>query len=257
MSKTFDTIQRGYLFDDLKQILNPDELCLIHLLLDNVEIAVKLENELGELYKSLIGSLQGDAVSALFFIIYLATILRKSKIQIENKENSIVPHLQDHNYAKSNSRQHQEEYNYSKKTPENTTFTVDQQYADDISWASTSLTTLETIESIVPAELKARNLYVNESKTEKYSISRNSNDNWKSGKLVGSKLDTECDIKHRKTGKPRISKTETNPTKSKNINNRQTKNFRSVTGKYLPIQLRVMGPNAQEAHIDVYQRHST
>ena len=26
MSKAFDTIQRGYLFDDLKQILDPDEL---------------------------------------------------------------------------------------------------------------------------------------------------------------------------------------------------------------------------------------
>ena len=117
MSKAFDTIQRGYLFDDLKQILNPDKLCLIHLLLDNVEIAVKLENELGELFKSLIGSPQGDAASALFFIIYLATILRKSKIQIENKENPIVPHLQDHNYAKSNSRQHLEEHNYSKNAP--------------------------------------------------------------------------------------------------------------------------------------------
>ena len=98
---------------------------------------------------------------------------------MENKENSIVPHLQDHNYAKSSSRQRIEEHNYSKKTPENTTFTMGQQYADDISWASTSLTTLETIESIVPAELKTRNLCVNESKTEKYSISRTSNDDWK------------------------------------------------------------------------------
>ena len=63
MSKAFDTIQRGYLFDDLKHILDPDELYLIHLLLDNVEIAVKLENELGELFKSLKGSPQGDAAS--------------------------------------------------------------------------------------------------------------------------------------------------------------------------------------------------
>ena len=80
MSKFFGTIQRRCLFDDLKHILDPDELCLIHLLLDNVEIAVKLENELGELFKSLIGSPQGDAASALFVIIYLATILRKSKL---------------------------------------------------------------------------------------------------------------------------------------------------------------------------------
>ena len=162
---------------------------MIHLSLDNVKIAVKL----GELFKLLIGSPQGDAANALFFIIYIATILRKSKIQIENKENSIVPHLQDHNYAKFNSRQHLEEHNYSKKAPERTTVTVDQQCVDYISWASTILTTLEIIETIVPAELKARNLYVNESKTEKYSISKNSNDDWKNCKLVGSKLDTECE----------------------------------------------------------------
>ena len=167
--------------------------------MDNVEIAVKLENELGELFKSLIGSPQGDAASALFFIIYLATILRKSKLQIENKENHNISHLQDHNYAKSGSKQHLEEHNYSRKAPENATFTLDKQYADDISWASTSLSTLETIETIVPAELKARNLYVNESKTEKYSISRDSNDDWKNCKLVGSKLDTERDISNRKT----------------------------------------------------------
>ena len=133
MSKAFDTIQRGYLFDDIKHILDSDELCLIHLLLKNVEIAVKLENELGELFKSLIGSPQGDAASTLFYIIYLATILRKSKLQIENKENPNIPHLQYHNYAKSSSRQHLEEYNYSKKAPENATFTLYQQYADDIS----------------------------------------------------------------------------------------------------------------------------
>ena len=65
MSKAFDTIQRGYLFDNLKHILDSDELCLIHLLLDNFEIAVKLENELGELFKSLIGSPQGDAASPI------------------------------------------------------------------------------------------------------------------------------------------------------------------------------------------------
>ena len=136
MSKAFYTIQRGYLFDDLKHRLDPDELCLIHLFLDNVEIAVKLENELEELFKSLTGSPQGDAASDLFFIIFLATIPRKSKLQIENKENPNIPHLQDHNYAKSSSRQHLEEHNYSKIAPKNPTFTLDQQYADDISWAS-------------------------------------------------------------------------------------------------------------------------
>ena len=44
MSKAFDTIQRGTLFEDLKEIVYLDELHLIHLLLNDVEIAVKLEN---------------------------------------------------------------------------------------------------------------------------------------------------------------------------------------------------------------------
>ena len=68
MSKAFDTIQRGFIFQDLKDILNNDELHLILLLLDNVKIAVKLENEIGEHFDSLIGSPQGDAASALFLL---------------------------------------------------------------------------------------------------------------------------------------------------------------------------------------------
>ena len=40
---------------------------------------------------------------------------------------------------------------------------------------------------------------MNESKPEKYSISRDSNDDWKNCKLVGNKLDTERDISNRKT----------------------------------------------------------
>ncbi len=182
MSKAFDTIQRGVLFEDLKDVLEPDELYLIHLLLDNVQIAVKLENEIGELFKSLIGSPQGDAASALFFIIYLAVTLKIAKENCE-KDNKLVPkHLSDHCYEKI----------------QELVFTLDQQYADDISWASTSKNVLENIESTVPKTLKSRNLFVNKSKTEKYSISRNSSEDWKNCKLVGSKLDTVKDIANRK-----------------------------------------------------------
>ena len=79
MSTAFDTIQRGTLFEDLKGTLEYDELHLIHLLLDNVQISVKLENETGKLFKSLIGSPHGDAASSLFFIIYLAVTLKNEK----------------------------------------------------------------------------------------------------------------------------------------------------------------------------------
>ena len=45
MSKAFDTIQRGTLFEDLKEILTIDELNLIHLLLNDVQLAAKLEEK--------------------------------------------------------------------------------------------------------------------------------------------------------------------------------------------------------------------
>jgi hypothetical protein len=182
MSKAFDTIQRGTLFEDLKGILENDELHLIHLLLDDVQISVKLENENGKLFKSLIGSPQGDAASALFFIIYLAVTLKNAK-QKCTENNLLLPnHLGDHGYEPT----------------ENIVFTLDQQYADDISWASTSKTVLENIETIIPEVLKERNLFVNESKTEKYTISKNSTNEWKDCKLVGSKLETVNDIEYRK-----------------------------------------------------------
>ena len=99
MSKAFDTIQRGTLFEDLKEILEPDELYLIHLLLNDVEIVVKLENQIGELFKSLIGSPQGDAASALFFIIYLATILKQAKQKLTEKDQALPLHFKDHTYT--------------------------------------------------------------------------------------------------------------------------------------------------------------
>jgi len=41
-------------------------------------------------------------------------------------------------------------------------------------------------------------LFVNESKTEKYTISKNSTNEWKDCKLVGSKLETVNDMENRK-----------------------------------------------------------
>ena len=58
--------KEAFCFEDLRKFLSNDELHLIHLLSDNVKLAVKLENQIGELFKSKIGSPQGDAASALF-----------------------------------------------------------------------------------------------------------------------------------------------------------------------------------------------
>ena len=51
---------------------------------------------------------------------------------------------------------------------------IDQQYADDIGSASPNTEKVEEIENTVPHILKNRNLMVNESKTEKYTVERKS-----------------------------------------------------------------------------------
>ena len=76
MSKAFDTLKRDIIIEDLRKVLNKDEIQLVALLLENVELCVKLENQLGSALKTNIESPQGDGASALFFIQYLAERLK-------------------------------------------------------------------------------------------------------------------------------------------------------------------------------------
>ena len=168
MSKAFDTIQRGTLIEDLRQVLNNSELFLIALLLKDVEFAVKLNNKKGQKFLTNIGSPQGDSASAIFFIIYLAVSLC-----IACNNNVLV----------------QSEHNYNKSIDDH--ITIDQQYADDIGWATTEDEEIENIQKDIPPILKDRNLFVNEDKTESYTVKRNGNEDWKTCKYVGSLLDTK------------------------------------------------------------------
>ena len=175
MSKAFDTIQRGTLLSDLQPILKNDELHLISILLQNVSYSVKLDGRIGEPFSTNIGSPQGDSASALFFIAYLANSLKSLTFD----DDSQHPHLLDHSYDIKN------------------IFTLDQQYADDIGWASTGSTVLQEIENKATEKLAERNLKINNSKTEKYSISRNGDTSWLKCKYVGSLLGTKEDINRR------------------------------------------------------------
>ena len=178
MSKAFDTIQRGTLLNDLNDFIDNDELHLIYILLNDVSYSVKLEGNIGQPFTTNIGSPQGDSASALFFISYLATSLKS----LAHDESFIQPqHLLNHDYTCTTS-------NY---------FTINQQYADDIGWASTGPHLLCDIEAQATQNLAERNLKINNSKTEKYSISRNNDDSWLKCKYVGSLLGTSEDINRR------------------------------------------------------------
>ena len=56
----------------------------------------------------------------------------------------------------------------------------------------------EKIKERVPAQLNKKNLQVNKTKTEEYTIKRNGQTDWKRCKYLGSLLETEEDIKTRK-----------------------------------------------------------
>ena len=74
-----DTIERGILFEDLKELLEPDILHLVNLLLTDVQIQMKYKNKIGDPFKPYIGSPQGDCASPIWFIVYLHKALQAIK----------------------------------------------------------------------------------------------------------------------------------------------------------------------------------
>ena len=135
MSKVFDTVNRKILFGHLEETLAPDELYIMSRLTNSPEIQVKVCQEYGNRFKSTVGIMQGDCLSALLFIYYLDTCLKEEQTQMYG-------------------------------------FYLCPKYADDITYVTTSLDKLEEIEKDTPPKLKSYNLQVNQSKTEKYQIPR-------------------------------------------------------------------------------------
>ena len=202
MSKAFDTVNRNKLFDALELILLPEELHLLHLLTNNVKLQVRVGSELSDEFYTIIGIMQGDCLSAVLFIFYLAQALAERN-----------PTEAEHNYAK-----HMDKYPRSEMDPVNaehnyasdihsldyfkSAVIIEPKYADDITYVSTSKAYIDNTQETIPQKLKLYNLGVNLSKTEKYTVpdppNTTTKESWKSCKLLGSIIDTENDIKRRK-----------------------------------------------------------
>ena len=190
MSRAFDTIDRASVLNNLKEILNPDEIHLISLLIKDVILSVKCDNHIGREFTTNIGSPQGDCASPLLFIFELSKALERSKLLIKSysNPNTIKSINHDHTYCKKS----------GPKEVNKHVFSVGQEYADDCSAGSTNPDLITDFEDTVPAQLHEYGLGVNSEKTEKFSIKHDGDDTWKNTILLGSKLDTECDISRRK-----------------------------------------------------------
>ena len=62
MSKAFDTVDHKILFEHLEEILNADELFIVHVLTNKPEIAVKIGSLTGISFLTTIGIMQGDCM---------------------------------------------------------------------------------------------------------------------------------------------------------------------------------------------------
>jgi len=208
MSKAFDTVNRELLFQNLENILQEDELHILSKITNNPEIKIKLENKIGKKFTTYHGIMQGDCLSAVLFIYYLACALKEEQETTENK---------DHNYCKKEEKEMQ----------------INPKYADDITYITTSKATHQNTEKITSERLSKYNLMVNDTKTEIYQVPEEKKERpppepvlseddgrrnlwseldwvlpepippeppprWKECKLLGSKLGTENDIANRK-----------------------------------------------------------
>ena len=81
LSKAFDNLDRGHLLNILEEhnLAGEDELRIISFLLSETTLRVKVGASIGELFKTWIGTPQGDALSPILFLIYLEYILRRHR----------------------------------------------------------------------------------------------------------------------------------------------------------------------------------
>ena len=118
MSKAFDTVNRKTLFEELEEILEEDEMHIISILTNRPQIQVKVGQTAGEIFEAFIGIMQGDVLSAILFIVYLAKCLRRP-IRTRQKR-----------------------------------FLTKPKYADDITYAGTCKAQIDELETKIPDQLK-------------------------------------------------------------------------------------------------------
>ena len=176
MSKAFDTVNRETLVEDMRMIMDPDELHMIKVLLEGVQVCIRHGVESGERFTTKI----------VLFILYLA------------EDFSYQPELNYHNYHLKSPEPpppstHLIDHAYSK--PANTI--IDAQYTDDTEWAVTgSRHVIVNIRVCTIPLLEQRQLQNNITKDEQHNTYRLSKDvSWKCCKILGSLPDTEEDIK--------------------------------------------------------------
>ena len=159
MTNAFDTINREHLYKLLSDILNPDELNIMNIILKDVTLQANNNKTKGKTFTATFGIPQGECLSAILFTLYLSNTLSAK----------IPTHLYDHDYYDAHNMfqtpiEHLHDHNYCIKPDKNTI--TDQQYADDIGFISNNKNIIENAMKNIAPVLEERNLTINEEKKQ-------------------------------------------------------------------------------------------
>jgi len=170
MSRAFDSVDRAKLI----QRVHDTGLPVVGLasLLSSTKIRIMVNSFIGPEWMVNVGTVQGDSWSPVGFNIYAEGSLRKFDLVIQERKQVM-------------------DKSKTSKVPFSSL-----QYADDTALLHSNKEELKIMEEVLASVLKEDGLMLNESKTERAVFEKN-NDDWKSMKYLGSRIDSVCDINAR------------------------------------------------------------
>ena len=171
MSKAFDTISREKLPTVVNGIVMEDDVRLIRVLLSNTSLSVLACKQQSSEFETTIGTLQGDCLSPVRFVIYLESALLDLRATLPPRPpaDELLPEEVIH--------------------------------ADDTDFLSSSRTWLDSISPSITEVLREWHLKVNEEKTEQTTLRRERArvaEIWRKTRKLGSLLGDEQDVIRRK-----------------------------------------------------------
>ena len=160
LSSAFDTIDRGKLLEILKNIIKPNDLRIIHTLLNGTGINVRFKI-ITTRVDTEIGSLQGDGLSPILFVVYLEAALRAARSHLKNEILLEMIYPNDNDLIVENDK------------------------------------AVKSYINIIDKTFQKWNLRCNLSKTEITNLERSKDESWRLTKKIGSLLGDDEDSKRR------------------------------------------------------------
>ena len=182
LSKAFDCVNRSMLVTIFREegIANEDELRLLHYVLSETELKVKIGQEKGESFFTTIGTPQGDALSPILFLVYLEKIMREFRNNFQYKDMEMeITYADDVNFILQD-----DNIDECKKEA------LDQE-------CECSKCRLKIIEATLPNILATRNMQMNNGKT-KYNLLAKEEGKTTDLQILGNFIQRDAELSNRK-----------------------------------------------------------